>query len=133
MTPEKIEYQDQLYAIIIRAGHSVSGIEFYTPPEASQQLGAMGHPKGKVIVPHKHRVVEKVVQRTQETLFIKKGKLRVDFYTDSKHLFHSTILSPSDVILLLTGGHGFEVLEDIQMVEVKSGPFAGEMDKERFD
>ena len=69
---------------------------------------------------------------TQEVLFIKKGKLKVDFYNEHQNYLESRILEAGDVILLASGGHGFEVLEEIEMIEVKQGPFTGENDKTRF-
>jgi hypothetical protein len=92
----------------------------------------MRHPVGKVIPPHVHNPVNREVQYTQEVLFIKRGKLRVDFYNNQQQYLESRILEASDVILLVTGGHGFEVLEEIQMIEVKQGPYLGEQDKTRF-
>ena len=69
---------------------------------------------------------------TQETLFIKKGKLLVDFYDDEQSYLESRELVAGDVVLLIRGGHGFEVLEDLEMIEVKQGPYAGDQDKVRF-
>jgi hypothetical protein len=65
-------------------------------------------------------------------LLIKRGRLRVDFYDDDQHYLESRILEAGDVILLATGGHGFEVLEEVEMIEVKQGPYAGDQDKTRF-
>jgi hypothetical protein len=79
-----------------------------------------------------HNPVSRNVHYTQEVLFIKRGKLRVDFYDDSQKYLESRILEEGDVILLATGGHGFEVLEEIEMIEVKQGPYAGDQDKTRF-
>lgn len=93
----------------------------------------MRHPAGKIIQPHVHLPVKREVSYTQETLVIKKGVLRVDFYGSDKRYLESRILQSGDVILLVTGGHGFEVLEEIEMFEVKQGPYAGEKDKERFE
>jgi mannose-6-phosphate isomerase-like protein (cupin superfamily) len=76
--------------------------------------------------------VERSVAYTQETLFIKKGKLRVDFYNDDQAYLESRELVAGDVVLLICGGHGFEVLEDLEMIEVKQGPYAGDQDKVRF-
>ncbi|MBU6154230.1 MAG: hypothetical protein KGP28_07995 [Bdellovibrionales bacterium] len=129
---EELRNGDQLLAIIIRAEHSAMGVEFFTANSLSQQLAAMGHPKGKVIAPHVHNSVQREVSYTKEVLIIKKGKLRVDFYDDQQAYLESRILFPNDVILLALGGHGFEVLEDLQMIEVKQGPYAGEQDKTRF-
>lgn len=92
----------------------------------------MHHPAGKVIDAHVHNLVHRNVVLTQEVLFIKKGKLRVDFYDDYEDYLESRILGPGDIILLVSGGHGFIVLEEVEMVEVKQGPYAGEQDKKRF-
>jgi mannose-6-phosphate isomerase-like protein (cupin superfamily) len=129
---EKITNQEQLLAIIISHRFNESGIHFFTPNELSQQLAYMHHPTGKVIQPHVHNPVIREVTYTQEVLFIKNGKLRVDFYNDQQEYLDSRILEAGDVILLVTGGHGFEVLEEIEMIEVKQGPYVGEQDKTRF-
>ena len=118
--------------MIVRADFSEPGIHFFTPPEFSQQLAYMNHPKGKTIEPHVHNPVPREVYYTQEVLFIRKGRLRVDFYSDDRFYLESRDLGPGDVILLSGGGHGFEILEDLEMIEVKQGPYAGEADKTRF-
>ena len=92
----------------------------------------MSHATGKTIAPHVHNPVKREVHFTKEVLFIRKGKLRVDFYDDRKKYLESRILEAGDVIILATGGHGFEVLENVEMFEVKQGPYAGESDKTRF-
>jgi mannose-6-phosphate isomerase-like protein (cupin superfamily) len=92
----------------------------------------MSHPKGKVIQPHSHNPLSREVFYTQEVLFIKKGTLRVDFYDTDHAYLDSRTLRTGDVILLASGGHGFETLEETEMIEVKQGPYAGEQDKTRF-
>ena len=92
----------------------------------------MSHPTGKEIQPHVHKKVQRKVHFTQETLFIRKGKLKVDFYSVDQEYLESRILESGDVILLIKGGHGFEVLEDLEMFEVKQGPYAGDADKIKF-
>ena len=129
---EQITDQNQLLALIVSHRFNQPGIHFFTPNELSQQLAYMHHPTGKVIQPHVHNPVLREVTYTQEVLFIKKGKLRVDFYNDHQQYLESRILESGDVILLVTGGHGFEVLEEIEMIEVKQGPYVGEQDKTRF-
>lgn len=130
---ENIEDDGSLLAIIVRDSFDKPSISFFTPDAFSQQLAYMRHPSGKSIAPHVHKTVLRKVYYTQEVLFIKKGKLRVDFYNQTQDYIESRILSAGDVILLATGGHGFEVLEDIEMIEVKQGPYAGDDDKIRFD
>lgn len=129
---ETLKSGDELLAVIVSAKFREPGIHFFTPNDLSQQLAYMRHPRGKVIDPHVHNPVSRNVHYTQEVLFIKKGKLRVDFYDSSQTYLESRILEEGDVILLATGGHGFEVLEEIEMIEVKQGPYAGDQDKTRF-
>ncbi len=129
---EKIINQNQLLAIIVSHRFNEPGIHFFTPNDLSQQLAYMHHPAGKVIQPHVHNPVPREVKYTQEVLFIRKGKLRVDFYNDDQQYLESRILEAGDVILLVTGGHGFAVLEEVEMIEVKQGPYVGERDKTRF-
>ena len=119
-------------AVIIRRDFCEQGIHFFTDNALSQQLAFMRHPTGKLIEPHVHNPVPREVQYTQEALFIRKGRLRVDFYDAEQSYLESRILHPGDVILLIQGGHGFEVLEEVEMVEVKQGPYVGEQDKTRF-
>lgn len=119
-------------AIIIRADYKASGIRFFTPPEYSQQLAYMHHPKDHEIMPHVHNRVKREVYYTNEVLVIKKGKLECDFYTDNQEYIESRILTSGDIILLVSGGHGFKCMEDTEFVEIKQGPYAGENDKVRF-
>jgi len=119
-------------AIIIRTDFHREGIEFFTPHDFSQQLAYMSHPAGIVIHPHVHNLVPREIKYTQEVLFIKSGKVRIDFYDDRKKYLESCILTKGDVILLACGGHGLEMIEESEIIEVKQGPYAGETDKIRF-
>lgn len=130
---DRIAHGDRLLALILRAGFRAEGIQFFTPDEFSQQLGYMNRAKGYVIPPHVHNPVTREVQYTKEVLVIKSGKVRVDFYDDDRNYLESRILETGDVILLAYGGHGFEMLEQTEMIEVKQGPYAGDGDKTRFE
>ena len=130
---ENITYQNTLLALIVSHRFSAPGIHFFTPSELSQQLAYMHYQAGKVIPAHVHNSVHRDVFYTQEVLFIKKGKLRVDFYNDQQEYLESRIVEAGDVILLITGGHGFEVIEELEMIEVKQGPYVGNQDKTRFE
>ena len=130
---ERIEHEGEMLALIVRNEFSAPGVNFFTPNELSQQLAHMRHPAGKAISPHVHNPVHRTVAYTQETLFIKRGRLRVDFFGSDQVYLESRELKPGDVILLIKGGHGFEVLEDLEMIEVKQGPYAGENDKTCFE
>jgi mannose-6-phosphate isomerase-like protein (cupin superfamily) len=129
---DRILHGNRLLALILRANHRAEGIQFFTPDEFSQQLGYMNRPRGYVIPPHVHNPVSREVHFTKEVLFIKSGRVRVDFYDDDQNYLESRILGAGDVILLAFGGHGFEMLEQTEMIEVKQGPYAGDADKTRF-
>lgn len=129
---EYVEQGKKIIAVIVRSSFCKEGISFFTPDDFSQQLAYMRHLKGKIIQPHVHNPVSREVLFTKEVLFIKSGSLRVDFYDDQKSYITSNILRAGDVILLVCGGHGFEVLEDVEMFEVKQGPYTGDRDKTKF-
>jgi hypothetical protein len=127
---EKIEHDGTLFALIVSHDYRKAGISFFTPHDLSQQLAYMHHPAGKIIDAHVHAPLPRHVFQTQETLLVKRGKLRVDFYDRDRKYLESRILEAGDVMLLVQGGHGFEVLEELEMFEVKQGPYAE--DKIRF-
>lgn len=128
-----ISHNNIQLAIIIRSSYKNEGIEFFTNDNDSQQLGYMNRPEGYIIPPHRHNIVPREVHLTQEVLYIKSGKVRVDFYDNEQNYIQSTIVEKGDVILLSDGGHGFKMLEDSEVIEVKQGPYCGERDKVRFD
>lgn len=132
MQPISVTHQGETLAIIIPGDYQEDGIHFFTPDEYSQQLAYMHHPAGKLIQPHVHNTVRREVHYTQEVLVIKRGTLRVDFFDNDKQYLKSRILHSGDIILLSSGGHGFEVLEEVEMYEIKQGPYAGDADKTRF-
>ena len=130
---EEIVHRGRALAVLLRTQFHQEGINFFTPGDFSQQLGYMNRPEGYVIPPHVHNPVAREVQYTKEALFIKSGRVRVDFYDDDQTYLESRILETGDVILLAYGGHGFEMLEPTEMIEVKQGPYAGDQDKTRFE
>jgi len=130
---EQIKIADKILGIIIRTKYEKEGIAFFTPDSFSQQLGYMNRPQGYEIPPHVHNPVKREVELTQEVLFIKSGKVRADFYDDDRNYLESRVLYKGDVALLAHGGHGFKMLEQAEMIEVKQGPYCGEMDKTRFE
>ena len=129
---EEVKKKNKLLAMIIRNDYECEGVDFITPGDYSQQLAYMHHPTGKTIDAHVHNLVHRNVVMTQEVLFIKKGVLRVDFYDEYEDYLESRDLHAGDIILLVSGGHGFQVLEEVEMIEVKQGPYAGNDDKRRF-
>lgn len=129
---EEVKKKDRTLAMIIRNDYQCEGVDFITPGDYSQQVAYMHHPTGKDIDAHVHNLVHRNVVMTQEVLFIKKGILRVDFYDDYEDYLESRELHAGDIILLVSGGHGFHVVEEVEMIEVKQGPYSGEQDKKRF-
>lgn len=130
---ERVSHEGQELALIIRRSFHKDGIEFFTPGTYSQQIGYMNRPAGYVIPPHVHNPVVRAVEYTKEVLLIKSGRLRVDFYSEKQEYLESTVMEAGDVILLAYGGHGFEMLEPTEIIEVKQGPYAGDQDKTRFE
>ena len=127
---EEIKVDGSIAAIIVRSGFNPDGIQFVTPDDYSQQLGYMRRPAGYVIQPHVHIQVDRKASFTQEVLLVRKGRVRVDFYRDDESYVESREITTGDVILLSTGGHGFEMIEESEMIEVKQGPYMD--DKRRF-
>ena len=129
---ETIESGGKHLALILRNDYTAEGIQFFTPDTYSQQLGYMKRPTGYVIPPHVHNPVKREVEYTKEVLIIRRGVVRVDFYSEDQIYLESATLRAGDIVLLAYGGHGFEMLEDAEIVEVKQGPYAGDQDKTRF-
>lgn len=126
---ERIEHGDALIALIVRANFKQDNIVFFTPNDLSQQLAYMNRPVGYKIPAHVHNPVSREVVHTQETLFVRSGKVKVSLYTNQGQYINEVVLTSGDVILLVSGGHGFEMLEATEMIEVKQGPYAGDKDK----
>ena len=130
---ENILHNGVVLAVLLKSRfYQDDCITFFTPSDFSQQLGYMNRPKNYIIPPHVHNPVERSVQYTKEVLFIKSGLVRVDFYSDDQTYLESRILESGDFILLAYGGHGFQMLEPSEIIEIKQGPYAGDNDKTRF-
>jgi len=129
---EIIKNKKDILAIILYNNYYSEGLKFFTPGDFSQQLAFISHKAGEIIGAHIHNIVKREVRFTQEVWVLKKGKIKINFYDNQKKYLDFRILGTGDVILLASGGHGFEVLEDMEMVEVKQGPYLGEGDKTRF-
>lgn len=128
--------KNQLLALIIPSQEVPPGIFFVTTPELPMQLAFMHHPANKTIDPHIHNPVSRVITFTAEVLIIRNGRLLIEFYdVDKNPLTHLSYQAKGgDVVVLYKGGHGFKVegSEDLDMIEIKQGPFVGERDKTRF-
>ena len=129
---KKIFHKNELIALIIKNNYTNEGINFFTDNSSPQQIAFMKHPKDKVVLAHVHNEIKREVSITQETLILKKGKMRLDLYTEDKEYLESHIMEAGDIVFLASGGHGIKTLEEIEMIEVKQGPYLGENDKVRF-
>ena len=122
---EYIRDADHPLAIILRAAYEPDSIEFLTTNDQSLQLGVMRRPRGHVIAPHMHKPVLRTVQYTYEALFIARGRVEVTFFNERREQVATRELRQGDCVMLIAGGHGFRVLEDCKMIEVKQGPYSG--------
>ena len=130
---EKIEYGGEAFALVVRHEYEREGVNFLTSEQSSLQLGVLKHPRGSKIKPHIHKIHPETINEVQEVLHVEYGKLEAEFYERTGRKVGSTILNMGDTILLLSGGHGFNILEDSKIIEVKQGPYRGvEEDKERI-
>jgi len=131
---EEIKHNGKLIAIILRTNYTVNKTTFFSPPDFSQQLGYIVYRENEIIKAHFHKKNNRKITLTQEVLFIKKGKLTVNFYTNKKEYITSRVLNSGDIIFLCSGAHGFKMIEDTEMIEVKQGPYScKEDDKEIFE
>tara|TARA_B100000029_G_scaffold499096_1_gene568970 strand:- start:592 stop:1026 length:435 start_codon:yes stop_codon:yes gene_type:complete len=131
---EKILYKRKLLALIVRGKYrNKKGITFFTPNDSTQQFGYMKHKKKHIIKPHLHKKRITRILYTTEVILILKGKLRVDFYNYKKKYLFSKTVKQKDIIMLVHGGHGFKVLKDVEMLEIKQGPYSLIKDKIKFE
>jgi hypothetical protein len=129
---EEIVWMGRPLSYIIRRELVPAVTTFVTPPEFTHQLGFVVYPAGGAVKPHLHRSMERSITGTSEVLLIKKGRCEVDIYSNMKELVATRELREGDILLLVDGGHGFRMLEDTVLVEVKQGPYTGLEEKERF-
>ena len=89
-------------------------------------------------IPSAYGNLLKVLQRLRSISFSTLSQEKKIFFSAKlpewkKIFFQSTDLHTGDVILLIAGGHGFFFYEPSELIEVKQGPFMGELDKVRFE
>jgi hypothetical protein len=130
----KILHKKKLYALIVRSKfRKKKGINFFTDNDATQQFGYMKHQKNYLIKPHLHNKRKTKILSTSEVIVVFKGILRVDFYDNKQKYLFSKKVYANDIIMLVNGGHGFKVLKNVEMLEVKQGPYSLSKDKKKFD
>lgn len=127
---ERIEHHGVLYAEIIWRDTRVEETTFYSPPESSFQFGLLAHPAGFVELPHYHRPHNRSIGDLQQMFVVQRGVVAVRLYDDDGHLIREVVLRQGDAIVLVHGVHSIRVIEDMQCISVKQGPFLGtEYDK----
>ena len=127
---ELIIYKGKHYAEVIRSRLKKSNTTFLSPAKSSFQFGILAHKKGFIEPPHYHKPFKRVIKDLQQMFIVQKGKVQVDLYADSKKKIRTIILKKGDAIVLIHGIHAIKVLEDMQCISVKQGPFLGaEFDK----
>ena len=130
---ENITHKKKKLAIIIRRSYlNKKGINFFTNPKLNQQVAYMHHPTNHLIQPHTHKNSLRKIKGTTEVLIILDGILKINFFDNKKKYIFSKIAQKNDIIILLTGGHGFEVKKNCKMIEVKQGPYSKSEDKFKF-
>jgi hypothetical protein len=129
---EVIEFNGEPLAYIIRTTFSPSETTFLTPPEFKQQVGFIVYPARAEIARHMHRAINRHLIGTSEVLIVKSGHCLIDIYNDDRQLVVTYELYPGDVMLMVGGGHGFRMLEDTVLFEIKQGPYIGVDEKEHF-
>jgi UDP-2,3-diacylglucosamine pyrophosphatase LpxH len=130
---KKIFNKKQLYAVIITpSSMKKKGVNFFTDNHYNQQVGFMKHERNKVILPHIHKKVIRDIRTTTEVIYIMKGSLRIDFYDSKKKYLFSNTAKENYIVILIKGGHGFKVTKDIEMIEIKQGPYVEAKDKKKF-
>jgi mannose-6-phosphate isomerase-like protein (cupin superfamily) len=129
---EHITWNGPPLCYIIRAEMNPEQTTFLTPPEFKQQVGYIVYPAGGEIARHVHRPLERHLVGTSEVLVVKKGRCLIDIYNDDRELVATRELYPGDLMLMVGGGHGFRMLEDTVLLEIKQGPYTGVEEKERF-
>ncbi len=134
MKVETIKDGEVTLAIVLRDEDWEGGLNFISAESDYLQVGTWGYEKGKKLLSHIHLNAPREALRTQEVVLVKEGRLRADIYTEKEALLKSVELKKGDVIVLLAGGHGYEILADnTRVLEVKNGPYVGaEKDRKRI-
>jgi hypothetical protein len=131
---ETITHNGQIISIIYRDKDWVKGLNFITPDELFVQVGSWWYDKGIKLDSHIHKEFDRYATRTQETIYVKQGSVKVLLYTEEEEFFQDYVLYQGDLAVFGYGGHGYEILEDdTQIIESKNGPFISvDKDKKKF-
>ena len=122
---EIVELNGTKYAEIIWSGTEVKETKFFSPADSSLQFGLLAHEAGFIEAPHYHKPVSRTINDLQQMLVVQRGVVAVDFFDENGKRFREVVLRSGDGILLVHGTHSVRVLEDMQCISVKQGPFLG--------
>lgn len=125
LSVESVEYNGTKYAEIIWAQTRVEQTTFFSPPESSFQFGLLAHKAGFVEPPHYHKPISRVIDDLQQMFVVQRGIVAVQLFDDDGGLLREIIMHPGDAIVLIHGVHAIRVIEDMQCISVKQGPFLG--------
>lgn len=129
---ETVSHDDKILAHIIRSQARAEKTTFVTDPADAFQLGFIVYPKGGRVPNHFHKPISRNINTTSEAILVRTGCCELDLFSDPQTFVATVSLNPGDIVLLLSGGHGFRMMEDCVLLEVKQGPYSGVDEKERF-
>jgi len=122
---ETVEHNGIKYAEIIWNGTRVKETRFFSPAGSSFQFGLLAHAAGFLEPPHYHKRISRVIDDLQQMFVVQSGVVAVDFFDEDGNKFREVVLRSGDGILLVHGTHAVRVIEDMQCISVKQGPFLG--------
>jgi quercetin dioxygenase-like cupin family protein len=130
---ETVSSDGTVLAYIARGGAIPEKTTFLTPQDCNLQVGHVVYPAGSEISRHMHLPIERHLVGTTEVLIVERGRCEVDVYAEDRSLVATRELRAGDILIAVGGGgHGFRLLEDTVLLEVKQGPYPGGAEKERF-
>jgi hypothetical protein len=129
---ETIADNGVILAYIARGGSPPRETTFLTPDDCNLQVGHVVYPAGGEIARHVHLPIERHLVGSTEVLVMQQGRCEVDVYTDDRRVVATRELRVGDILIAVGGGHGFRVLEDTILLEIKQGPYPGGAEKERY-
>ena len=129
---ELIVHNNIKYAEIIWSDISVEHTTFFSPGESSFQFGLLAHKAGFTEPPHYHKAVKREINDLQQMFVVQKGVVAVELYSEEGDLLKEVILKSGDAIVLIHGVHAIRVIEDMQCISVKQGPFLGDENDKVF-
>ncbi len=125
MSVESVEYNGIRYAEVIWADTKAEHTTFFSSPESSFQFGLLAHQAGFVEPAHYHKPVTRTIQDLQQMFVVQRGVVAVQLFSDEGNLLREIVMHPGDAIVLIHGAHAIRVIEDMQCISVKQGPFLG--------